>query len=174
MPDGGDALLQLQHPVFVAARDGDAAALARLLGDIVPPTIKPPLPGADEDGDAPASSPPPPRPTMPVPDDATAAARGWTPLHVAIEGGHDACVQVLIEHCADVNARDADDDTPLHYAAYWGHTACVGWLLAANAHIEPQNKYQWSPLDVAVRRGKDEVAALLQDEQRHRAALGML
>ena len=49
----------------------------------------------------------------------------------------------------------------------------VGWLLANGAMLEAQNKYQWTPYDLAVRRGKDEVAELLLDEQRFKTLNGL-
>ena len=54
----------------------------------------------------------------------------------------------------------------------WALCAQVGWLLAAGAMLEAHNKYQWTPYDLAVRRGNDEVAELLLEEQRHRMLLG--
>ena len=56
--------------------------------------------------------------------------------------------------------------------ALWFRCAQVGWLLAAGAMLEAHNKYQWTPYDLAVRRGNDEVAELLLEEQRHRMLLG--
>ena len=41
-------------------------------------------------------------------------------------------------------------------------------MLAAGAMLEAHNKYQWTAYDVAVRRGHDDAAELLLDEQRFR------
>jgi len=50
--------------------------------------------------------------------------RGWTGLHAAAKGGHVNAVQLLLEHGADPNAREAGDNT---YALHWA---------AAGAHLE--------------------------------------
>jgi ankyrin repeat protein len=35
---------------------------------------------------------------------------------VALEGGHDEIIQILVENKADVNTRDKDGNTALHRA----------------------------------------------------------
>lgn len=55
-------------------------------------------------------------------------------LHVAAEGGHLACVELLLRHGIEVDRRDrADNATALHWAAAGGHLAVVDCLLAAGA-----------------------------------------
>ena len=48
-----------------------------------------------------------------------------TPLHAAAAGGHAACVALLLEHGASVNARP-DGATALHTAADAGLASTVG------------------------------------------------
>ncbi|KAI3425714.1 hypothetical protein D9Q98_007690 [Chlorella vulgaris] len=52
----------------------------------------------------------------------------WTALHLAAAGGHTACVETLVQHGADLEARSADGLTPLHVAAGGGRTACLAVL----------------------------------------------
>ncbi len=44
-----------------------------------------------------------------------------TPLHVASEKGHLEVAKVLVEHGAQIDAKNDDEDTPLINAAYDGH-----------------------------------------------------
>jgi ankyrin repeat protein len=58
--------------------------------------------------------------------------QGWTGLHLAAKGGHLSAVQLLLEHGAHPNAREAGDNTyPLHWAAAQGHLEVVRALLDA-------------------------------------------
>lgn len=58
-------------------------------------------------------------------------------LHLAAEGGHLDCVELLLGLGFDVNARDRlDRAAALHWAAQAGHRAVVERLLAAGADIE--------------------------------------
>ena len=41
--------------------------------------------------------------------------RGWTPLHLAVSGGHKEITELLVANAADVNAKDDDNDTPLDW-----------------------------------------------------------
>lgn len=45
---------------------------------------------------------------------------GWTPLHHAIEKGHENVVRMLIGAGANVNVRQNDGWTPLHQAVASG------------------------------------------------------
>ena len=68
--------------------------------------------------------------------DPRANHRRWTGLHTAARAGHTAAVQILLEHGADPNAREAGDNTyPLHWAAAHGHLDTVRTLLDAGADV---------------------------------------
>ena len=56
-------------------------------------------------------------------DASTADSRGWTPLHRAAAGGHEAVARLLIDGSADASAADSGGWTPLHRAAAGGHEA---------------------------------------------------
>lgn len=61
--------------------------------------------------------------------------KGLTPLYLAIFGGHEETVELLIANGANVNARDSDYDTPLIKAAKAGNDAIVKILMKAGADV---------------------------------------
>ncbi|KAG8183242.1 hypothetical protein JTE90_014415 [Oedothorax gibbosus] len=63
-----------------------------------------------------------------------------TPLQMGCANGHAECVEVLIAHNADVNAKDRFDVTALHVAAEKGNTSCLKALLNANAECSLPTK----------------------------------
>lgn len=63
-----------------------------------------------------------------------------TPLQMACENGYTACVEVLISHGADVNAKDRFDVTAMHVAAAKGNCSCLRALLNANAECSLPTK----------------------------------
>ena len=74
---------------------------------------------------------------------------GVTPLMTASQGGHAACVRLLLGAGAKVNLQELTAGTPaLHYAVRWGHLQCLEALLAAPG------------VDVNLARHKDGVSAL--------------
>jgi len=51
-----------------------------------------------------------------------------TPLHVASERGHVEIVRLLLEHGADLRARDSDGRTPSELALQYGKLEIVELL----------------------------------------------
>jgi ankyrin repeat protein len=58
-------------------------------------------------------------------------------------------VQLLIQHGADVTARDDTHSTPLHLASSMGNAETVGLLIRHGADINVQNVNQSTPLHLA-------------------------
>jgi ankyrin repeat protein len=95
----------------------------------------------------------------------------WTPLHWASLRGHLQVFKALLEHGADIEAKDNDGWTPLHNAAINAHLAVVNELLGHNdsngatsnvlgkrksrggASIEAKNNAGDTPLQCAIMRG---------------------
>jgi ankyrin repeat protein/uncharacterized glyoxalase superfamily protein PhnB len=68
--------------------------------------------------------------------DPKAQHANWTGLHTAAQKGHLEAVQVLLQHGADPNAREAGDNTyPLHWAAARKSAAIIEALLDAGGDV---------------------------------------
>lgn len=67
--------------------------------------------------------------------------------------GHVDAVKVLIEHAANVNARDKFKLTPLHFASSNGNYRNSQLLVQNGANIGAQNKDNRTPLHDAIRNG---------------------
>ncbi|XP_019620315.1 PREDICTED: death-associated protein kinase 1-like [Branchiostoma belcheri] len=73
-----------------------------------------------------------------------------TPLHVASRHGQTAVAELLVQHGANLEARDGLlQQTPLHIATKQGHTATSEVLIRFGADIMAQDKLQQTPLHVA-------------------------
>ena len=59
--------------------------------------------------------------------------RGWTPLFLASQLGHEHCVTMLLEYHADTNMHANDGQTPLLIASSKGHRRIVKMLKEAGA-----------------------------------------
>jgi ankyrin repeat protein len=84
-----------------------------------------------------------------------------TPLHLASEEGHVKVARCLLEHDADVTARNAVGSTPLHLASQFGQAEVVGMLIEHGADVTAQNKVGSTPLHVASQLGPVEVIGML-------------
>jgi CDK inhibitor PHO81 len=73
----------------------------------------------------------------------------WTPLFHAARYGRAACVQILLDAGARLDARDELGHLAVHYAAWYGHHECLSLLLDAtknNPSIGPLTIHNESPL----------------------------
>lgn len=91
-------------------------------------------------------------------------ARGRTPLHLAVEyNAEPAVIAVLLEHGADIEARDDFGGTPLHAASRKANAAIVETLLDYGADIEAKDDLDNTPLETAAGRGEPAVMTILLD-----------
>lgn len=69
-----------------------------------------------------------------------------TPLHVAVASQNLQVAKFLLEHGADVNARDAEARTPLHFAIKYRDLEILRLLLDAQADPNAKDSVGWTPL----------------------------
>jgi uncharacterized protein len=86
------------------------------------------------------------------------------PLHSSVAGQHLEVSRILLEHGADVNAKQADDFSPLHEAVQNGQVEMVQLLLLHGADRYAQKSDGQSPVAMADEKGFSEIAALLNME----------
>ncbi|KAI0973695.1 ankyrin repeat protein [Xylaria arbuscula] len=88
---------------------------------------------------------------------------GRTPLFWAATRGHRDVVELLLEHGANVNAKDRGKMTALHAAVTGEHKDVVSLLLDRSARIEDKAYYGETPLMRAIQaNSKDMVKVLLE------------
>jgi len=89
---------------------------------------------------------------------------GDTALYYAVWYKRAEIVKILIQAGANVNVKDKDKGTALHEAARWNCVAVSRILFEAGAERDAKNNDGDTPLDVARKRGSNEIAVLLQKE----------
>lgn len=86
-----------------------------------------------------------------------------TPLHAAAAGGQVRVVEVLLRNGANPNAtQEGGAWTALHSAAQAGNREMVEVLIANGAHVNSKASNGQGPLDLALSRGHQDVAELLE------------
>lgn len=81
-----------------------------------------------------------------------------TPLHFAAARGHFQTVQILLEHSAEVDAKDFYSNTPLHLAA---DAESAKSLISKGAEVNAKNRWNQTPLYRAICLGRLEVVKVL-------------
>jgi ankyrin repeat protein len=94
-------------------------------------------------------------------DTAASNAMKVTALHAAAANRHTVICAMLLQHGADVNARQHGGFTPLHAAAANGQEELVRLLLELGADRSLKSEAGHTPRDLATEKGHPEVAKLL-------------
>ena len=81
-------------------------------------------------------------------------------LHSASMNGHDDMILLLLEHGADVSARDIYGETPLHRAVCKGHEGVILLLLQHGAEVSSRDNFGDMPLHRAARKGLESIILL--------------
>ena len=90
----------------------------------------------------------------------------WTPLHVVSTYGHVEVGRILIEHGADMTAKDNGEMTPLHVASRNGHMELARLLVEHGADVAARDQDRRTPLFWASIEGYLEITRFLIE---HRA-----
>jgi uncharacterized protein len=84
------------------------------------------------------------------------------PLHSAAASKNIAIARLLLDHGADVNAKQQENITPLHSAAHNGHVEMVKLLLDRGADRTAKTNAGKTPYDFATELNHTELMALLK------------
>jgi uncharacterized protein len=87
----------------------------------------------------------------------------WPSLHLAVGVGHKDVVKLLLDHSAEVDAKNNEGVTPLYLAAVEGHKDVVKLLLDHGAEVDAKNNEGVTPLYLAAVEGHKDVVKLLLD-----------
>jgi ankyrin repeat protein len=88
---------------------------------------------------------------------------GKRTLHRASERGHASCVRMLLDHGADVHARDHFTWTALVLASVCGKLECMQILIEAKADVNTSTKREGSAVHYASNNGHTKCLQLLID-----------
>jgi hypothetical protein len=91
------------------------------------------------------------------------AESGWRALNQASWNGHAACVRILLQHGADVHARDRHGYTPIRLASFSGAKECVQLLIEANADVNAASNNGYTATHTASGHGRLGCLQLLID-----------
>ncbi|KAG7164267.1 poly [ADP-ribose] polymerase tankyrase-1-like 2 [Homarus americanus] len=90
--------------------------------------------------------------------------RHSTPLHFAAGYNRVPIVEYLLQHGADVHAKDKGGLVPLHNACSYGHYEVTELLVRHGASVNVADLWKFTPLHEAAAKGKYDIVKLLLKE----------
>lgn len=90
---------------------------------------------------------------------------GSSALHRAVNAGNLKAVKFLLEHGADVEDSDQEEETPLMLASAKGDLPMVRYLVGREASLEAVSRSFRTPLMYAVQNHRDSVVAFLLERK---------
>jgi len=98
--------------------------------------------------------------------DNTEYGKKYTPLHVAAQLGRPEIAKLLLKAPVEINALDDTENTPLLTAISSRNTEIVKMLLKVpNVDVKKGDKWRQTPLELAARKGLEEIVELLKVAQ---------
>ena len=88
----------------------------------------------------------------------------YTPLHTASLDGRTPVVDLLIDHGADLEAKNRIGSTPLHCAAQEGHLATAQLLVTRGARTDAAKRDGAMPIHMAAQDNRHQVLEFLVTE----------
>ena len=82
-------------------------------------------------------------------------------LHLASTNGHTAIAELLIQHGADVNSQNHNQEIPLHLASRHGQLKTTHLLLASGSDVNSRDRKNFTTLHRAAQSGHLDVVTLL-------------
>lgn len=93
----------------------------------------------------------------------------YTLMHFVASNGNMRLFNTLRANPSlELNTKSKDGSTPLHLAAYNGYVPLVEALLAAGAETEIENNEGLTAADVALKRGQQQAAKIIQQKMREK------
>ena len=86
----------------------------------------------------------------------------FTPLHLATQLAHGDVAELLIQHGAELNAKEKSwGKTPLHFVSQFGPESMAALLIEKGADISARDNLKLTPLHYAAVSGQKGIAKLL-------------
>jgi len=86
---------------------------------------------------------------------------GETALYLAVQKQLNSCIEILLEHGANLNSRPIAKESMLNVAVSASRSSIVKLLLERGAYVEERNKDGDTPLGRAVSRGETKIVKML-------------